>query len=141
MRSAALLEWLLTHWSALSEGWKILWTGIGLAVIAAAGRWLWSRLPGDKAPIKVELSRLPVTDAKLFGRDGELDMLNEAWASGGTNVVALAAMGGAGKTALMNTWLASLSDDYGGAEAVYGWSFYSQGARQDAQALRAQALK
>jgi hypothetical protein len=34
-----------------------------------------------------------------------------------------------GKTALVNKWLSQMGqDNYRGAERVYGWSFYSQGA-------------
>ena len=39
-----------------------------------------------------------------------------------------------GKTALINVWLNKMCDDqYRGAERVYGWSFYSQGASEKKQ--------
>ena len=45
------------------------------------------------------------------------------------------AEGGAGKSALINEWLARLqADGYRGAERVLGWSFYSQGSKERATA-------
>jgi hypothetical protein len=39
-----------------------------------------------------------------------------------------------GKTALVNKWLTQMGrDNYRGAERVYGWSFYSQGAAEGRQ--------
>ncbi len=41
-------------------------------------------------------------------------------------------MGGTGKTALMKAWLDALAaDSWRGADAVYTWSFYSQGSAED----------
>jgi hypothetical protein len=46
--------------------------------------------------------------------------------------VTLVAVGGTGKTALVKHWLARMAaDDWRGATGVLGWSFYSQGARED----------
>jgi hypothetical protein len=40
-----------------------------------------------------------------------------------------------GKTALVNSWLSNMRrDNFRGAERVFGWSFYSQGASEDKQA-------
>jgi hypothetical protein len=65
---------------------------------------------------------------QLIGRDTELALLHTAWAEGRTNLVVLDAMGGTGKTALLNRFLADLGNQgWGGAERVYAWSFYSQG--------------
>ena len=48
--------------------------------------------------------------------------------------MSLVAWGGVGKSALVNGWLNRLAaDNYRGATHVYGWSFYSQGAREDSQ--------
>ena len=50
------------------------------------------------------------------------------------NVLTLVAWGGVGKTALVNKWLSLMAaDNYRGAERVYGWSFYSQGAAEGRQ--------
>lgn len=85
---------------------------------------------------KFDLSRLPRTGSALFGREDELELIDKAWQDEGTNVLVLTAMGGAGKTALMQRWI----DDerYCGADAVYTWSFYSQGSSEDKQASAAE---
>ncbi len=44
------------------------------------------------------------------------------------------AWAGVGKTALVNVWLNKIGgEQYRGAERVYGWSFYSQGATEQKQ--------
>ncbi len=83
----------------------------------------------------VSLAKLPPTSPELFGREKELAMLDAAWKNQRTNIVSLVAFGGVGKTALVNKWLLQMSEDnYRGAEQVYGWSFYSQGAAEGKQA-------
>ena len=68
-----------------------------------------------------------------MGRDAELKRLDDAWADPRTNVISLVAEGGAGKSALVNEWLKRMqADDYSGADAVLGWSFYSQGSKERA---------
>lgn len=78
---------------------------------------------------KISVARLPVTGPALFGRAAELQQLDEAWSNSQTNIITFVAWGGVGKTALVNHWLKRRMalDHYGGAERVYGWSFYSQG--------------
>ena len=50
------------------------------------------------------------------------------------NVLSLIAWGGVGKSALVNNWLSQMAaDNYRGAERVFGWSFYSQGAAEGRQ--------
>ncbi|MFC1475372.1 TIR domain-containing protein [Candidatus Zixiibacteriota bacterium] len=86
------------------------------------------------APEKISLAKLPKTSALLLGREKELEILNAAWSSPTTNVVSMVAWGGEGKTALVKEWLNQLrDDDWRGANRVLGWSFYSQGAREDRQ--------
>jgi hypothetical protein len=98
------------------------------------------RDPGDRPPRarvavvarprKIDLSHLPETGKALFGRSGEIALLDQAWASEGTSLVTLVAWGGVGKSTLINKWLERLkADDYRGAERVFAWSFYSQGRR------------
>ena len=84
---------------------------------------------------KVLTAKLPVTGRELFGRDRELAILDDAWGAGHTYIISLVAWGGVGKSALVNEWLSRIeADNWRGAERVYGWSFYSQGTREDAQA-------
>ncbi len=85
--------------------------------------------------VEVSLAKLPSTSSDLFGREKGLKMLDDAWEKPETDVVSLVAWGGVGKSALVNVWLNGMEkEDYRGAERVYGWSFYSQGAREGAQA-------
>ena len=85
-------------------------------------------MPDLLPPEKIDIGRLPVTGAELFGRQKELAMLNKAWESDSTNVVSLVAWGGMGKSTLVNKWLERMdADNYRGAQRVYGWSFDSQG--------------
>ncbi|UCH95806.1 MAG: toll/interleukin-1 receptor domain-containing protein, partial [Candidatus Aminicenantes bacterium] len=86
-------------------------------------------------PEKVSISKLPTTGPKLFGREKELERLDEAWNDEQTCLLTLIAWGGVGKTALVNHWLNIMAkDNYRGAGKVYGWSFYSQGAEEGKQA-------
>jgi tetratricopeptide (TPR) repeat protein len=83
------------------------------------------------SPEKISLAKLPSTNPELFGREKELAILDAAWDNPGTNIVSLVAWGGVGKTALVNTWLSKMrQDNFRGAERVFGWSFYSQGAAE-----------
>jgi tetratricopeptide (TPR) repeat protein len=110
-------------------------------------------------PDKISLAKLPSTSPDLFGREKDLRELDAAWGSphpsplaraaepgratpSGTgegekrkiNVLSLVAWGGVGKTALVNKWLLGMGQDaYRGAERVFGWSFYSQGAAEGRQ--------
>jgi tetratricopeptide (TPR) repeat protein len=78
---------------------------------------------------EVDIGRLPVTGAELFGRQRELELLDETWGSDGTHIVSLVAWGGVGKSTLVNKWLEQMAaDGYRGARRVYAWSFYSQGS-------------
>ncbi len=75
---------------------------------------------------------LPITDRELFGREEERAQLEDAWTSAQTRVLSIVAMGGAGKSALVNDWLKGLSkEDFPEADKVMIWSFYSQGTREN----------
>lgn len=88
----------------------------------------------EKKKNAVSLAKLPSTNRELFGRENELKMLDESWANPKTNIISLVAWGGIGKTSLVNVWLKNMShDNYRGAERVFGWSFYSQGASEGKQ--------
>ena len=61
-------------------------------------------------------------------------MLTDTWENKPEiNILTLVAWGGVGKSALVNKWLSTLGESYGGAERVLGWSFYSQGAAEGRQ--------
>jgi len=82
-------------------------------------------------PIKIDIDRLPVTGAELFGRNDELNELNEFWKSEDTNVASFVAWGGVGKSTLITKWLQYMREDnYREAKKVFGWSFYSQGTNE-----------
>ncbi|MBD3183483.1 AAA family ATPase [Candidatus Poribacteria bacterium] len=84
----------------------------------------------------LSLANLPSTEARLFGRDNELKILDSAWNDPEINIVSLVAAGGVGKTTLVNNWLNKMQeDDYRGAARIYGWSFYNQGVTKGTQAL------
>jgi len=88
----------------------------------------------EASKVEVSLAKLPSTDPTLFGRDDRLKELDAAWDDPNINILSLVAWGGVGKTALVNKWLLKMGrDNYRGAERVFGWSFYSQGAAEGRQ--------
>ena len=98
---------------------------------------VWLPLPTDL----IDLARLPETGAALFGREQELELLDETWASvekadiHRTRILAFTAHGGVGKSTLINHWLTEMGrDNYRGATRVFGWSFFSQGVRDETAA-------
>ena len=105
--------------------------GIALQIVKRKGA---GQASTSSARPYVHISGLPeVAYERLVGREAELKCLEETWAGHKTNILSLVAEGGAGKSALVNKWLTNLhADDYRGAEAVLGWSFYSQGSKERA---------
>ena len=84
-------------------------------------------------PHKIQITKLPHTNSRLFGRETELTMLDNAWTDG-INVLTLKAMSGTGKTSLLKHWLDKfVASGYRGAQAVFTWSFYSQGSAENKQ--------
>ena len=78
--------------------------------------------------------RLPTVKGKFFGREDELQLLDDAWRSEQSTIVEFVASGGTGKTKLLRHWLdRSMADKAMGINAVIAWSFYSQGASEDKQ--------
>lgn len=76
---------------------------------------------------QVSISRLPDTGSLFVGRDDELALLHDAWQRRSARLIVLHALGGIGKTALLQAWLRELAAlDFAGAERVFAWSFYSQ---------------
>jgi tRNA A-37 threonylcarbamoyl transferase component Bud32/predicted ATPase len=79
-------------------------------------------------PEKVSVAGLPITGGDVFGREEDIDFLDEAWANQDVNVVTIVAWAGVGKSTLINHWLGQMAPEhYGSAELVFGWSFYRQG--------------
>ncbi len=118
----------MQHMSDAADEIAAIATGIGERKSAAA-----AVLPPVR-PTYVHISSLPETAyERLVGRDAELKRLDEAWEDKATNIISLIAEGGAGKSALVNEWLARMqAENYRGADAVLGWSFYSQGTKERA---------
>ncbi|MBC7775541.1 MAG: hypothetical protein H7246_08880, partial [Phycisphaerae bacterium] len=85
--------------------------------------------PKSEIPIrksKISISALPELQPHFTGREKELALLDAAWADPNTNIVQFIAPGGTGKTTLVTYWLENrMPRDT--AEAIYAWSFYSQG--------------
>ena len=78
--------------------------------------------------------RLPTVKGKFFGREQELQLLDDAWRSEQNTIVEFVAFGGTGKTKLLRHWLdRSLDDKAMGINSLIAWSFYSQGASEDRQ--------
>jgi len=85
-------------------------------------------IPHWSPPKKIDIRRLPMTGEELFGRQKQLEMLDQAWESDHTHIVSFVAWGGVGKSTLVNKWLERMgADNYRGASRVFAWSFYSQG--------------
>ena len=110
-----------------SEPKDLIVSGVKIERIAPAAE-------SARAATIVDITGLPETGyGRLVGRDAELTRLDHAWSDEKTNILSLIAEGGAGKSALINEWLARLqADGYRGAERVLGWSFYSQGSKERA---------
>jgi tetratricopeptide (TPR) repeat protein len=89
---------------------------------------------GQVQRLLIDIGHLPETSYKsLIGREAEIARLDAAWADDGVNILSLIAEGGAGKSALVNEWLTRLRrHNYRGADAVLGWSFFSQGSEKRA---------
>jgi len=84
--------------------------------------------PLHPQPEKIDLTRLPVTGAELFGRAEELGWLDELWDTGEVRIATLVAWGGVGKSTLVNKWLERMEPDgFRGARKVFGWTFFRQG--------------
>lgn len=91
------------------------------------------RLALDKTRL-IEVSGLPRAPNRFIGRTGELDRLRDAWATGAPRILSFIAAGGSGKTALSQAFLDEMTRiGWGGAEAVFAFSFDSQGADETKQ--------
>ena len=95
---------------------------------------------GHPAPVPADISRIvKYAPADLIGRAVETKLLNEAWDKAvrgepRPRVLTFVALGGEGKTSLVAKWAVDLAyQNWPGCDAVFAWSFYSQGAREEVQ--------
>ncbi len=92
--------------------------------------------------LKADIGRIiKYAPAELIGREAETKLLSDAWdqvARGEKkrpHVLTFVALGGEGKTSLVAKWAADLAhQDWPGCDAVFAWSFYSQGTREQTAA-------
>ncbi len=120
----------------LQPGWEcFLW--LKLTDFESQKEQLRRRLPPPSLKRGVAVTGLPTPARSFIGREDELARLCRAWdstAAGAdlalkTSVFVLHAIGGAGKTALLQEFLRPLDGgQLAGAHTVYAWSAYSQGS-------------
>lgn len=129
-------------WSEDESGLAVLDEAARELILTQLGQALReAQAPVAVAGVKVKLPPVLSGSTAFFGRDYELTLLHRAWDSADsfdsarkTNVVAITAMGGAGKTALLQKFRDELARrGYAGATRVYGWSAYSQGSHENRQ--------
>jgi TIR domain len=98
--------------------------------------------PAPAPAVPTDISRIiKYAPAQLIGREAETKLLNDAWAKAQNNetkrphVLTFVALGGEGKTSLVAKWAADLAyQNWPGCDAVFAWSFYSQGTREQVAA-------
>ncbi len=108
-------------------------------------------IPPHKAPkesvpkstaFQADISRIiKYAPEDLIGRDAETKLLTHAWDKAARGepkrprILTFVALGGEGKTSLVAKWAADLAHrGWLGCEAVFAWSFYSQGTREQTAA-------
>ena len=92
--------------------------------------------------LQADISRIiKYAPAELIGREAETKLLNDAWDQAvrgepkRPHILTFVALGGEGKTSLVAKWAAELAhQDWPGCDAVFAWSFYSQGTREQTAA-------
>lgn len=75
-------------------------------------------------PLPIHVHHTTSQAAEFFGRDAELALLRQAWQDESLSVVAFVGPGGQGKTAIVQQWLAAVSQESTPPEGVFLWSFY-----------------
>jgi hypothetical protein len=98
--------------------------------------------PAPASLVRADIYRIDkYAPAELIGREAETQLLSDAWAkavSGATDrprVLTFVALGGEGKTSLVAKWAANLAHhNWNGCDALFAWSFYSQGTRDQTAA-------
>ena len=107
-----------------------------------AGRDVIDFRPHTRKERRIDISRIfKYAPAELIGREAETALLNDAWQKvlrlekGRPHILTFVALGGEGKTSLVAKWAADLAhQDWPGCDAVFAWSFYSQGTREQVAA-------
>jgi hypothetical protein len=90
--------------------------------------------PSESSDQKIAPSRLPRGATRLFGREPDLERLEEAWRDPAVHVLTVVAWGGVGKTSLLVKWISDqAARDFDGAD-YFDWSFYSQGTKDHSTA-------
>ncbi len=96
--------------------------------------------PRHKRIVDISHMRDKHVAAEFIGREAETKLLNDAWdkavrGEAHPHVLTFVALGGEGKTSLVAKWAAELAHrDWPGCDAVFAWSFYSQGKREQVAA-------
>lgn len=105
---------------------------VGQRVQREVKRHFWaSSAVKEPGATLVSTGRLPTpTTDFLAGRERYLEVLDEAWSSGGLQAIEIRADGGVGKSALVWHWLDRLrTAGYPDVTQAFDWSFYSLGHR------------
>ncbi|MDQ3580800.1 MAG: ATP-binding protein, partial [Pseudomonadota bacterium] len=97
-----------------------------------------SQTPSAPGALHADISRIiKYAPADFIGREAETKLLTDAWGQAvrrepkRPHVLTFVALGGEGKTSLVAKWAAELAhQDWPGCDAVFAWSFYSQGTRE-----------
>ncbi len=126
--------------SRRGKGWEVrLWGRTELDARVRAHGDLRRRFFGEPEPARpridgeveihgprISTARLPATGEHFVAREEELARLNAAWEAPATHVISFVAMGGVGKSALVNRWLdGAAADSWSVAVRVRGWSLYT----------------
>jgi tetratricopeptide (TPR) repeat protein len=85
----------------------------------------------NKQKTRVDLFHLPAhTVSRFLGRDKDIETLVQLYGAPNCWIVSLVGFGGVGKSAVIAAFLDKIAPDFGMAEYVFGWSFYSQGSHE-----------
>ncbi|HXF39330.1 MAG TPA: TIR domain-containing protein, partial [Blastocatellia bacterium] len=108
----------------------------------SASRQAMRTHPAISDRIPIDITRIiKYAPDKLIGREAETSLLNDAWGKVQSqevkrpHILTFVALGGEGKTSLVAKWSADLAyQNWPGCDAVFAWSFYSQGTRDQVAA-------
>jgi len=94
-----------------------------------------SQQPPPRTETRTDIHHLPDLQPHFTGRKAELHLLDKGWKNPKTNIAQFIAPGGTGKTMLVTYWLHHHlpRSEAARADAIYAWSFYSQGSDEGRQ--------